>query len=129
MTAGPHRPRSVAGMTSPDSPTATARAAVPDAERETFDRLVQAVTAARGKPLGVVLRGLLPGVEGVRWLGAQGLPGTTRADALTAEQWVSLHDAGQRLGAAAHRGPGQRGGRASVTEGQKPGGQAAPGWL
>lgn len=122
-------PRSVAGMTSPDSPTAAGRAAVPADERETFDRLVRTVTAARGKPLGTVLRGLLPGVEGVRWLGAEGLPASTRAESLTAEQWVSLHGTGQRLGAAAHGGPGQRGGRASVTEGQKPGGQAAPRWL
>jgi hypothetical protein len=115
-------------MTSPDSPTATARAAVPAAERETFDRLVQAVTGAGSKPLGVVLRSLLPGVEGVRWLGAEGLPASTRAGALTSAQWVSLHSTGQRLAGAAHDGPGRRGGRASVTEGQTPGGQAAPRW-
>ncbi|HEX2072264.1 MAG TPA: hypothetical protein VHF92_00650, partial [Geodermatophilus sp.] len=79
----PHRPL--------DAAAATARTELPDAEAVAFDRLAHAVLASPGAPLGPVLRGLLPGTVGVRWLRSAGLPPTARADALTAEQWLSLY--------------------------------------
>ncbi|SCX59573.1 hypothetical protein SAMN03159343_3959 [Klenkia marina] len=113
-----------------DSPAGTARATLPDEQRAGFDRLVHAVTAARGKALGAVLRGQLPGVEGVRWLRSEGLPPTVRAAALTPGQWLSLHATWLRLEGTPHAGVPQRGGgKASTTHGHAPGAQAAPRWF
>lgn len=111
-----------------DSPAGTARATLPAEQHDGFDRLVHAVTAARGKALGAVLRGQLPGVEGVRWLRSEGLPPTARADALTPGQWLSLHATWLRLAETPHAGVPRRGGGAASTRGHA-GTQAAPRWF
>ena len=86
--------------------------------------------ASRGA-LGAVLHGVLPGVEGVRWLRSAGLPPTARAEQLTAEQWTSLHATWQRLQTAPRPGVPARGagGRADSKHGHAPGAQAAPRWF
>jgi hypothetical protein len=114
----------------PESAAGTARATLPDDEREGFDRLVHSITAASGKALGAVLRGRLPGVEGVRWLRSEGLPPTARAASLTPGQWLSLHATWQRLSGTPHAGEPQRGGgKADSKHGHAPGAQAAPRWF
>ncbi len=117
----------------PDSTAGTARATLPDDQQEGFDRLVHGVLSSPGaarKALGAVLRSQLPGVEGVRWLRAEGLPPTARAAELTPGQWLSLHATWQRLAGTPHAGaPARgRGGRPS-THGHAPGAQAAPRWF
>jgi hypothetical protein len=108
----------------------TARAALPEADAPTFDRLAGAVLASPTAPLGPVLRAQLPGTAGVRWLRSEGLPPTSRPTALTAEQWLSLY----RSWSAAGRIPGPRGaggrrsgGRPSA-HGHAPGAMAVPRW-
>lgn len=117
----------------PDTPAGAARATLPEDQQEGFDRLVHGVLsspAATRKALGAVLRGQLPGVEGVRWLRSEGLAATARASALTPGQWLSLHATWQRLTDTPHAGPPARGagGRPS-THGHAPGAQAAPRWF
>jgi len=114
----------------PGSAAATARETLPADQQEGFDRLAHAVGAASGKALGAVLRGQLPGVEGVRWLRSEGLPPTARAAGLTPGQWLSLHATWLRLESVPHGGGGSRGrtGKPS-THGHAPGAQAAPRWF
>ena len=116
--------------TAPAGPAADARAQLPDAEQEGFDRLSHALLAAKGA-LGAALRSQLPGVEGARWLHREGIAPTSRAGALTSDQWLSLH----RHWSAVHRAPGagapgagRSGGRPS-SHGHAPGAQAAPRWF
>jgi hypothetical protein len=71
---------------------ADARASLAEADRAGFDRLAGAVLHSPGAPLGALLRAQLPGTAGVRWLRHEQLPPTTRPPALTAEQWLSLHE-------------------------------------
>ncbi len=111
-----------------DGAPATARAALPETEAAAFDRLAHAVLARPGAALGATLRAVLPGPAGPRWLRSAGLPPTTRAADLTAEQWLSLH----RCCAAAGHVPGPaaaggRNGRPSA-HGHAPGAMAAPRW-
>jgi len=106
-----------------------ARAALPDADATRFDRLAGAVLSSPAAPLGAVLRAQLPGTAGVRWLRQEGLPPTTRATALTTDQWLSLY----RCWAATDRVPGARatGGRRGArpsTHGHAPGAMAVPRW-
>jgi hypothetical protein len=112
----------------PDGAPATARAALPGTEAADLDRLAHAVLARPGAALGAVLRAVLPGTAGARWLRSEGLPPTTRATDLTAEQWLSLHRccaaAGHVPGPAAVRG---RSGRPS-SQGHAPGAHAIPRW-
>jgi hypothetical protein len=113
----------------PSPMSAGARAALPDPDAARFDRLAGAVLSSPAAPLGAVLRAQLPGTAGVRWLRQEGLPPTTRATALTTEQWLSLY----RCWAATDRAPGpsrsggRRGGRPS-THGHAPGAMAVPRW-
>jgi hypothetical protein len=111
-----------------DGAAATARAALPETEAADLDRLAHAVLARPGAALGAVLRAVLPGTAGARWLRSAGLPPTTRAADLTAEQWLSLHRccaaAGQVPGPAA---AGGRSGRPSAL-GHAPGAHAIPRW-
>jgi len=111
-----------------DGAPATARAALPETEAADLDRLAHAVLARPGAALGAALRAVLPGPAGARWLRSEGLPPTTRATDLTAEQWLSLH----RCCAEVVRTPvpgaaGGRGGRPS-SHGHAPGAMAAPRW-
>jgi hypothetical protein len=108
----------------------TARAALPEADAPSFDRLASAVLASPTAPLGAVLRAQLPGTAGVRWLRSERLAPTARPGALTAEQWFSLH----RSWSAAQRVPGPRApdgrrspGRPSA-HGHAPGAMAVPRW-
>jgi hypothetical protein len=108
----------------------TARAALPEADAVPFDRLAGAVLSSPNAPLGAVLRAKLPGTAGVRWLRQEGLPPTTRATALTTDQWLSLY----RCWAATGRVPGPRApgglraaGRPSA-HGHAPGAMAVPRW-
>jgi hypothetical protein len=112
----------------PGSAAATARDTLPVDQQEGFDRLAHGVAAAPGKALGAVLRGQLPGVEGVRWLRAEGLPPTARAADLTPGQWLSLHATWLRLEDTPHAGVPRRGGGKPTTRGHA-GAQAAPRWF
>jgi hypothetical protein len=109
---------------------ATARAGLPADEAADFDRLASGVLASPSTVLGAVLRARLPGMAGVRWLRTAGLPPTTRAEALTAEQWLSLYRcasaAAPAPSTAGSRGRGP-GGRPSA-HGHAPGAMAAPRW-
>jgi hypothetical protein len=117
-----------------DGPAAQAREQLPEDDRAGFDRLAHAVlTGPAGKQpaLGAVLRSQLPGTAGVRWLHAEGLSPTARADALTAEHWLSLYGAWQ-ANASAPRAGGRANGhgpRADSRHGHAPGAQAAPRWF
>ena len=102
-----------------DGAPATARASLPETGAADLDRLAQAVLARPGAALGAALRAVLPGTAGARWLRSEGLPPTTRATDLTAEQWLSLH---RRCAAA-----GGRSGRPSA-HGHAPGAHAIPRW-
>jgi hypothetical protein len=111
-----------------DGAAAVARDLLSPDDAVRFDRLAGAVLASRGV-LGPALRAVLPGPAGIRWLAASGLPPTTRAAALTPEQWRSLFDCWsetvqvRRSGAAG----GGRGGRPSA-HGHAPGAKAVPRW-
>ncbi|MCO7220724.1 hypothetical protein [Klenkia sp. PcliD-1-E] len=120
--------RPPAADSTPGSAAGTARATLPEDQREGFDRLAHAVTAGSGRALGAVLRGQLPGVEGVRWLRAEGLPPTARADALTPGQWLSLHATWLRLEDVPRAGRARAGGGKPTTRGHA-GAQAAPRWF
>ena len=115
----------------PLSPAATAaRTALPADAGPAFDRLASAVLASPSAALGAVLRARLPGTAGARWLRTAGLPPTTRASALTAEQWQSLYRCWQSTAPApSASGPARRGagGRTSA-HGHAPGAMAAPRW-
>ncbi|MGY1669369.1 hypothetical protein [Geodermatophilus sp. SYSU D00710] len=117
---------------SPSPAAAEARGALPTDEAAAFDRLASAVLAAPSAALGAVLRTRLPGVAGVRWLHAAGLSPTARADALTADQWLSLYRCWERDSAAprrsAARGGALRGGGRPSAHGHAPGALAAPRW-
>lgn len=65
------------------------RALVPPGERAAYQRLLTA--AFRGDRLVPAVRGLVPAARS--WAANQGLSHTARARDLTAEQWVSLHNA------------------------------------
>ena len=109
-----------------------ARATLPPPDTTAFDRLPSAVLASPGAALGVVLRAQLPGLAGVRWLRAAGLPPTARAAALTPEQWLSLYRCWSKDPSGPHRshapsGTAQRGHRPS-SHGHAPGALAAPRW-
>ncbi|MGR6965416.1 hypothetical protein ACU610_13210 [Geodermatophilus sp. URMC 61] len=111
-----------------DGAPATARAALPEPEAAELDRLAHAVLARPGAALGAALRAVLPGTTGARWLRSEGLPPTTRAADLTAEQWLSLH---RCCAAAGHApGPATAGGRSGrpSAHGHAPGAMAAPRW-
>ncbi|MPQ96414.1 hypothetical protein GB931_00435 [Modestobacter sp. I12A-02628] len=113
-----------------DGAAAAARAELPEADHASFDRLATALLGARGA-LGAALRSQLPGVEGARWLHHEGIAPTSRASALTAEQWASLHRTWSHLDrapSASGRGGGRSGGR-PTTHGHAPGAQAAPRWF
>jgi hypothetical protein len=111
-----------------DDAPAAARAALPESEAAAFDRLAHTVLARPGAALGAALRAALPGTAGARWLRSEGLPPTTRAADLTAEQWLSLHRSG--AGAGRTPGPGASGGRGGrpSAHGHAPGAMAAPRW-
>ena len=115
-----------------DGAPATARAALPETEAADLDRLAHAVLARPGAALGAALRAVLPGTAGARWLRSEGLPPTTRATDLTAEQWLSLHRccmaAGHVPGPAAAGAPAGRGGRPNSPHGRAPGAHAIPRW-
>ncbi|MCZ2840013.1 hypothetical protein [Modestobacter sp. VKM Ac-2985] len=115
-----------------DGPAGTARGRLPDDAHDGFDRLTHAVLTGPGSgrqaALGAVLRGLLPGTAGVRWLHAEGLSPTSRAADLTAAHWLSLHaawlahDRAPRTGSrATGHGP-----RPDSRHGHAPGAQAIP---
>jgi hypothetical protein len=109
---------------------AAARDALLAEDGPAFDRLASAVLASPSAVLGAVLRAQLPGTAGVRWLRTAGVPPTTRAAALTAEQWRSLFACWQSTAPApSASGPGRRaaGGRTSA-HGHAPGAMAAPRW-
>ncbi|MGK5115060.1 hypothetical protein [Geodermatophilus sp. CPCC 205506] len=118
----PHRPV--------DGAAATARAELPEEEAAAFDRLVHAVLAKPGAALGAALRSSLPGTAGIRWLRQEGLPPTTRAGALTAAQWLSLHRCWTSTQHAPTAGApaGGRGGRPSSAHGHAPGAMPIPRW-
>ncbi len=114
----------------PLSPAAArARAALPADDATGFDRLASAVLASPSAALGAVLRAALPGTAGARWLHTAGLPPTTRAGALTAEQWLSLYRCSLTAAPVPHAGRGGRvpAGRPSA-HGHAPGALAAPRW-
>ena len=114
----------------PLSPAAAeARAALPADDAASFDRLASAVLASPSAALGAVLRSVLPGTAGVRWLRTAGLPPTTRAGALTAEQWGSLHHCWLSVSPAPHAGgPGRVPAGRPSAHGHAPGAMAAPRW-
>ena len=114
----------------PLSPAAAeARAALPADDAASFDRLASAVLASPSAALGAVLRSVLPGTAGVRWLRTAGLPPTTRAGALTAEQWGSLHRCWLSVSPAPHAGgPGRVPAGRPSAHGHAPGAMAAPRW-
>jgi hypothetical protein len=111
-----------------DGAPATARAALPETEAADLDRLAHAVLARPGAALGAVLRAVLPGTAGARWLRSEGLSPTARALDLTAEQWLSLHRC--CAGAGHVPGPAAAGGRSGrpSAHGHAPGALAAPRW-
>jgi hypothetical protein len=114
-----------------DGAPALARAALPDADRVAFDRLVAALTAGPSAPLGVALRRQLPGTAGARWLHTERLSPTTRPAALTADQWLSLFRCWAGVAHVPH-GSGsapRSAGRPSGAHGHAPGAQAAPRWF
>lgn len=107
---------------------ATARDGLPAPETADFDRLAHAVSSAPSSALGPVLRALLPGGAGVRWLASAGLSPAAPVAVLTPEQWLSLHHCRQTTGRTPSGGPGGgRGGRPS-THGHAPGAHAIPRW-
>jgi hypothetical protein len=111
-----------------DGAPATACAVLPETEAADLDRLARAVLARPGAALGAVLRAVLPGTAGARWLRSEGLPPTARAIDLTADQWLSLH---RCCAAAGHvPGPAPTGGRSGrpSAHGHAPGALAAPRW-
>jgi hypothetical protein len=118
-----------------DGPTAEARAQLPEDDQAGFDRLVHAVLASPGAAkqpaLGAVLRSQLPGTAGVRWLHAEGISPMSRASALTAAQWLSLHSAWLHHAQAPKAGSRSNGHgpRADSRHGHAPGAQAAPRWF
>jgi hypothetical protein len=113
----------------PDGAPATARATLRETEAAAFDRMAHAVLARPGAALGATLRTVLPGPAGARWLRSAGLPPTTRAADLTAEQWLSLYRCWQSVAPVPHAG---RSGRPRVgrpsAHGHAPGALAAPRW-
>ncbi|TYP82905.1 hypothetical protein [Blastococcus xanthinilyticus] len=110
------------------SPAAEARGALPDAEAPAFDRLATAVLARPTAPLGPVLRALLPGTAGIRWLRQEQLAPATRPAALTAAQWGSLYRCWTSTAATpSGRGGASSGGRPSP-HGHAPAARAAPRW-
>jgi len=118
-----------------DGAAAQAREQLPEEARAGFDRLVHAVLsspgAAKQPALGAVLRSQLPGTAGVRWLHAEGMSPTSRASALTAEHWLSLHTAWlahEQAPRSGSRATGH-GPRADSRHGHAPGAQAAPRWF
>jgi hypothetical protein len=112
-----------------DGEAATARAALPETAAADLDRLAHAVLARPGAALGAVLRAVLPGTAGARWLRSEGLPPTTRAADLTAEQWLSLHRCCSAAGHAPAAGAlAGRGGRPTSAHGHAPGAHAIPRW-
>jgi hypothetical protein len=115
----------------PLSPAATAaRAGLPADDAADFDRLASAVLASPTAALGAVLRSQLPGTAGVRWLRTAGLPHTTRAAALTEEQWSSLFRCWRSTAPAPSAGgpAGRRVGGRPSAHGHAPGALAAPRW-
>ncbi len=115
----------------PLSPAATAaRAGLPADDAADFDRLASAVLASPTAALGAVLRSQLPGAAGVRWLRTAGLPPTTRAAALTEEQWSSLFRCWRSTAPAPSAGgpAGRRVGGRPSAHGHAPGALAAPRW-
>ncbi len=112
-----------------DGAAATARAALPETAAADLDRLAHAVLARPGAALGAVLRAVLPGTAGARWLRSEGLPPTTRATDLTAEQWLSLHRCCAEAGRAPAPGASAgRGGRPNSAHGHASGAHAIPRW-
>ena len=113
-------------------PAGDARAQLPEHAHDGFDRLTHAVFATPGATrqpvLGTVLRSLLPGTAGVRWLHAAGLSPTSRASELTAEHWISLHESWLAHEQAPRAGarPNGHGPRADSRHGHAPGAQAIP---
>ena len=111
-----------------DGAAADARATLPESDVAAFDRLAAALLAGPPAPLGAVLRRRLPGTAGARWLHAERLSPTTRAAALTADQWLSLY----RCWTSTARVPGggtpapRKAGRPGNAHGQGPGAMAAP---
>jgi hypothetical protein len=78
-----------------------------------------------------VLRRQLPGTAGARWLHQERLSPTTRAAALSVDQWLSLFRYSAGLGRTPN-GTGlapRRAGRPSGAHGHGPGAQAAPRWF
>ncbi|MGY1714279.1 hypothetical protein ACI78R_07465 [Geodermatophilus sp. SYSU D01106] len=115
----------------PLSPAAAAaRAALPADDGAAFDRLASAVLASPSAALGAVLRSVLPGTAGIRWLRTAGLPPTTRASALTAGQWQSLYECWRATAPAPSAGgpAGRRVGGRTSAHGHAPGAMAAPRW-
>ncbi|SDC79548.1 hypothetical protein SAMN05660690_2583 [Geodermatophilus telluris] len=117
-------------LRSPGPAATAARATLSADDAARFDRLVSAVLTSPGAALGPALRAQLPGPAGVRWLRTAGLPPTTRAAALTAEQWLSLYRCWRSVASVPHAG---RSGRAPVgrpsAHGHAPGALAAPRWF
>ena len=112
-----------------DGAAATARASLPGTAAADLDRLAHAVLARPGAALGAVLRAVLPGTTGARWLRSEGLPPTTRAADLTAEQWLSLYRCCAAAGHAPVPGaPAGRSGRPSSAHGRASGAHAIPRW-
>ncbi len=112
-----------------DAATA-ARATLPADDTAAFDRLASAVLAYPSAALGAVLRAQLPGMAGVRWLRTAGLPPTTRAASLTADQWLSLYRCWRSTAPAPSAGgpAGRRVGGRPSAHGHAPGALAAPRW-
>jgi hypothetical protein len=111
-----------------DGSAAVARGSLSPADAVRFDRLAGAVLASPGA-LGPALRGALPGTAGIRWLAASGLPPTTRAAALTPEQWRSLFDCWSEAAGAPRGGaPGRAAGGRPSASGHAPGAKAVPRW-
>jgi hypothetical protein len=113
-------------------PAGEARGQLPEEAHAGFDRLAHAVLVAPGATkhaaLGAALRSLLPGTAGVRWLHAAGLSPTSRAADLTAEHWLSLHEAWlthEQAPKAGGRANGH-GPRPDSRHGHAPGSQAIP---
>ena len=118
-----------------DGAAAQAREQLAEDARPGFDRLVHAVLSSPGAvkqpALGAVLRSQLPGTAGVRWLHAEGISPMSRASALTADHWLSLHTAWLAHEQAPRSGgrPTGHGPRADSRHGHAPGAQAAPRWF
>jgi hypothetical protein len=114
-----------------DGAAAAARATLPGSDAPAFDRLVAALLAGPAAPLGAVLRRQLPGTAGTRWLHQEGLALTTRAAALTTDQWLSLYRCWTGLARAPRGGATapRTSGRPSGAHGHGPGAMAAPRWF